>query len=192
MRPTSRSSTARLTLAVCGIALALSLGACAKVRDQLGLTKTSPDEFSVLTRAPLSLPPDYQLRPPEPGVARPQEVSVQDRVKAVLYNSSPQGAGSDPTATVGESALLSLAGTGANQSNIRAIINRDNSIYAEEDGSFVESLIFWRDPLSGDIIVDAAAEDQRLQEAEATGESASAGETAIIERREQGILEGLF
>ena len=192
MSPTSRRGNSRLTLAVCGVSLALALGACENVKDQLGLNKSSPDEFSVLTRAPLTLPPDYRLRPPEPGVVRPQKVSVQEQVKAALYNASPEGAGSGPAATVGESALLNLAGSSAQQSDIRAVINRDNAIFAEEDGNFIDSLIFWRDPQAAGTIVDPTKEDQRLQEAIAAGEAPNAGETAVIERREEGLLEGLF
>lgn len=191
MRPTCRIGS-RLTRAACGVSLVLLLGACENVKDQLGLNKSSPDEFSVLTRAPLSLPPNYNLRPPEPGAERPQQTSVQDQVKAALYNASPSNAASGAPATLGESALLARAGLSENQSNIRSIINEDNAIYAEEGDSFVNSLIFWRDPREPGAIVDAAREDQRLQEAEATGDAPNAGETAVIERREQGILEGLF
>ncbi len=178
--------------AACGISLVLLLGACENVKEQLGLTKSSPDEFSVLTSAPLTLPPDYRLRPPQPGAERPQQVSVQEQVKAALYNASPSPAGSGATATPGESALLERAGSGAQNSDIRTIINRDNAIFAEEGDSFVNSLIFWRDTPQPGLIVDANREDQRLQEAEATGEAPSAGETAVIERREKGLLEGLF
>ena len=192
MRPTFRRGNSRLTLAVYGVSLAFVLGACENVKDQLGLNKNSPDEFSVLTRAPLTLPPDYKLRPPDPGAVRPQEVSVQEQVKAALYNASPEGTGDVPTATVGESALLNLAGSSAQQSDIRAVINRDNAIFAEEEGNFIDALIFWRDPQVSGTIVDPSKEDQRLQEAEATGEAPNAGETAVIERRKQGIFEGLF
>ncbi|MCH7539647.1 MAG: DUF3035 domain-containing protein [Proteobacteria bacterium] len=193
MHPTFRRGNSRLTLAVCGISLALFLGACERIKDQLGLSKTSPDEFSVVTRAPLTLPPDYRLRPPEPGAQRPQEISVQEQVKAALFNASTgQGSSIGPVATVGESALLARAGSSDQNSGIRAIINQDNAIFAEEGGSFVDALIFWRDPLQPDTVIDAAREDQRLQEAEATGEAPNLGETVIIERRERGILEGLF
>ena len=189
MRPIC--SRARLTRAACGVSLALLLGACESVKEQLGLNKSSPDEFSVLTRAPLSLPPDYKLRPPEPGAERPQETSVQEQAKAALYNNtSTEGAGA--TTTAGESALLARAGSSKEQSDIRMVINQDNAIYDDESGGFVNSLIFWRDPQAPETIVDPAREDQRLQEAEATGEAPSAGETAVIERRDQGILEGLF
>ncbi len=182
----------RLTRAVCVVSFALSLGACENVREKLGLNKRSPDEFSVLTSAPLSLPPNYNLRPPEPGVQRPQEISVQEQVKAALFNASPSPEGTGVVTTAGESALLARAGSSGQPSDIRTIINQDNAIFDEEASGFVDSLIFWRDPRETAAIVDAAKEDQRLQEAEAIGDAPSAGETAVIERRDQGILEGLF
>ena len=192
MRPTCMRRFSRLTRAVCVVSFALSLGACENVRENLGLNKRSPDEFSVLTSAPLILPPNYNLRPPEPGVQRPQEISVQEQVKAALFSASPSPESTGTATTAGESALLARAGSSGQQSDIRTIINRDNAIFAEEANGFVDSLIFWRDPRETAAIVDAAKEDQRLQEAEAIGDAPSAGETAVIERREQGILEGLF
>ena len=190
MRPTFRQGLSRLTRAACVASLVLAVGACENVKDQLGLNKNSPDEFTVLTNAPLSLPPDYKLRPPEPGAERPQEISVQDQVKAALFNASPDHAGGP--ASAGENALLARAGSSEEDAGIRAIINQDNAIYAEDSDSFVDSMIFWRDDQQPGTIIDPAKEDQRLQEAEATGEDTSAGETAIIQRRDQGILEGLF
>ena len=193
MRLSFRRGLPRSTLTVCGISLALLLGACESVKEQLGLNKTSPDEFAVVTSAPLSLPPDYKLRPPDPGAPRPQGISVQERVKAALFDTTPSpGAGNGGAATVGESALLARAGTTERDAGIRVVINRDNAIFAEESGGFIDALIFWRDPSLSNTIIDAAGEDQRLQEAEATGVSPSAGDTVILKRREKGILEGLF
>ena len=45
----------------------LMVGACGDTRKVLGYDKVTPDEFKVVSRAPLSLPPDYGLRPPQPG-----------------------------------------------------------------------------------------------------------------------------
>ena len=54
--------------------------------DQLtrtfGLARDSPDEHTVTTLAPLSIPPDYNLRPPSPGAPHPQEQSEQDAQSA--------------------------------------------------------------------------------------------------------------
>ena len=44
--------------------LLTGLSGCTDVKEVLGYTKQSPDEFQVYARAPLSLPPDYNLRPP--------------------------------------------------------------------------------------------------------------------------------
>ena len=62
------------------VLLASLLGVAACSGDELtrtfGLTRDAPDEFQVTTRAPLSMPPDFTLRPPRPGAARPQELSA--------------------------------------------------------------------------------------------------------------------
>ena len=100
MRLSFRRGLLRPTLTVCGISLALLLGACESVKEQLSLNKTSPDEFAVVTSAPLSLPPDYKLRPPDPGAPRPQGISVQERVKAALFDTTPSpGAGNGGAAS---------------------------------------------------------------------------------------------
>ncbi|MFQ5958641.1 MAG: DUF3035 domain-containing protein [Alphaproteobacteria bacterium] len=172
-------------------ALALALAACSNIRDQLGLGKNPPDEFKVVTRAPLSLPPDFSLRPPAPGTKRPQEATAQERVKLALYGaSSPEVDGDSRSA--GEQALLAHAGTGNARPDIRRLINEENALYAEEDRSFVDALIFWQDKAPAGTIVDPAKEAQRLQEASALGKRPTEGETAIIKRREKSILEGIF
>ena len=41
-----------------------ALSACSSVtKERLGLSKSAPDEFMVAPRAPLSLPPEYDLLP---------------------------------------------------------------------------------------------------------------------------------
>ncbi len=167
-----------------------SLAACENMKNQLGLGKQSPDEFSVVTRAPLTLPPNFSLRPPAPGERRPQESTVQERARLAIYGGgaeAPAGGGS-----AGEQALLIRAGAGESDPGIRRIINEENSIYAEGNESFVDGLIFWQEPAPLGTVVDPAKESQRLQEADALGEPATGGETAVIERRDRGILEGVF
>src|SRR5690554_5294054 len=50
-------------------------------------------EFTVVKRAPLSLPPEYALRPPEPGAPRPQEPSptAQARQQVLGTGGGPGG-----------------------------------------------------------------------------------------------------
>jgi hypothetical protein len=62
-------------------------------RKALGMGKNPPDEFQVVGRAPLSMPPDYKLRPPVPGAARPQEVSPNANAKAIVLGGTAQPQG---------------------------------------------------------------------------------------------------
>ncbi len=61
----------KLFTIVAGASLAATLSACA----HNGLNRARPDEFAVARQAPLVIPPDYSLSPPQPGAPRPQDVS---------------------------------------------------------------------------------------------------------------------
>ena len=56
--------TIRLTThGIAALALVLVLSSCEGLKKQIGLAKSAPDEFTVVTKAPLILPPDFTLRP---------------------------------------------------------------------------------------------------------------------------------
>jgi hypothetical protein len=90
----------RLLLAVACIAVATTVGGCSNWKQTLGIEPTSPDEFAVESRAPLTLPPDYNLRPPEPGAARPQETSMANKAQTAVDNAGPGQPGSQESGTL--------------------------------------------------------------------------------------------
>lgn len=178
--------------------LILALSACSGFRKQMGLTKQSPDEFKVVARAPLTLPPDFSLRPPEPGIPRPQEGTTSQQAKnAVFRNQQPQATavdqnfGSDDR-SLGEVSLLKAAGAGQSDPNIRRVIDAETNRINTESGDFLEALVFWRDPLEPGEVVDADEESKRLRENAALGKPVTDGETPTIERKREALLEGLF
>ena len=63
------------------------LTGCGEVRSMLGQNKQSPDEFAVLSQAPLSIPPNFTLRAPEPGANRPQKTSKKNDIKRIVLKS---------------------------------------------------------------------------------------------------------
>src|ERR1700680_4050254 len=67
------------------IVVGLSLIGCQSVREATGAAKTPPDEFTVLTKSPLVLPPDYNLRPPQPGIASRNDPEAEDQARAPLF-----------------------------------------------------------------------------------------------------------
>jgi hypothetical protein len=68
---------------------ALLLQGCTDLKRSIGLEKTSPDEFAVESRAPLTMPPDFELRPPQPGASRPQEKSSGQQARQVIETAGP-------------------------------------------------------------------------------------------------------
>ena len=102
-----RSETV-LRLAIVGTAL-LALSACDTLRREAGMTKQSPDEFAVVTKAPLIIPPDFNLHPPAPGAPPLNQQGPTDSAQTALFNSSdPQtvAAGMGGNLTLGERMLL--------------------------------------------------------------------------------------
>ena len=67
----------------------LLLPGCSDLKRSIGLERTSPDEFAVESRAPLTMPPDFELRPPQPGAARPQEMSSGQQARQVIEQAGP-------------------------------------------------------------------------------------------------------
>ena len=184
-----------LALGLGALALATTLSACeGGIGDALGLGKSAPDEFAVVRNAPLTLPPDFTLRPPRPGEARPNEESVREQARGALFNEAGALAIDDSTAaaTQGEAAFVERAGAADVDPNIRHIVDREFSGYASEDESFIDSLLFWQEEQPPGEVVDAAAEAERLRENAEAGKPVTAGETPTIKRREKALLEGVF
>ncbi len=174
-------------LAVAGIA---GLAGCGGVGKSLGFGKQSPDEFAVVRNAPLTLPPEYTLRPPRPGAPRPQEESLRVQAESSIF-------GEDSVATTrpeseGEYAFLREADALETNPEIRRLINEEFTIFAQEDEGFFESLLFWRADEKQGEVVDATGEAQRLNENAAMGLPPDSGETPVIERRDKAFLEGVF
>ena len=119
-----------LTMALC-LALVLMLSGCGGIRRAIGMDNVGPDEFAVESRAPLTIPPDFDLRPPQPGAPRPQEATSAERARKVIDTAGPGepgkqatavlkapaggafGSGPDPSQQVGDQSLAAkLLGSG--------------------------------------------------------------------------------
>jgi hypothetical protein len=175
---------------------ALVLGGCSMFDNLGGGKKVSPDEFKIVSHSPLTMPPNAELRPPRPGEPRPQETSTADQAREAL---SPALAARNvaPDAKVARSgdaserALVAKAGAGGIDPNIRSQVNRDTRTIDDSNKGWIDSLIFWRDTPPPGVIVDPAKEQQRLRDAQATGQPSTAPTPRIV-RRQRGLLEGIF
>ncbi len=174
--------------------LLLSAGLCAgiallagcsgeSIERDFGLSRTAPDEFTVTTRAPLSIPPDSGLVTPTPGVDRVQDQSSQTQALETL---APNVAlsGTNGRTSPGQQALVAGAATASAQAPTGGALDHPSQ-------GFVNELMFWQGGSSG-AIVDAGAERQRLQENAALGRSPTVGATPTIKVSKPGFLGSLF
>jgi hypothetical protein len=79
----------RVSLIVVCLAGASLLSGCSDIKQMVGLDQSMPDEFAVESRAPLTIPPDFNLRPPEPGAPRPQEKSTEQQAEQIMEQAGP-------------------------------------------------------------------------------------------------------
>ncbi len=153
-----------------------------------GITRDTPDEFTVTTRAPLSMPPDLDLKPPTPGAPRPQEQSSPAAAEAAL---APETAlRTDAGQSAGKSTLVADAGRAAPR-DIRTKVAQDAAADAPSN-SLTDQLLFWRKPAAPGVVVDPAREAARIRENAALGQNVQSGDTPIIQPSHKGVLDGIF
>lgn len=183
-------STYPILRAVSFASLVCLAGCGSDLSRTFGFTRDAPDEFTVTTRAPLSMPPTYDLRPPRPGAVRPQELSELQQAQAALSPESALNAPASGAASPGQSALLAASGQQAPR-DIRNKVDAEAQLDAP-GRSFTDRLMFWRTPEPAGTAVDPVRESARLRQNAALGQPETTGDTPIIQQRKSNLLDRLF
>jgi hypothetical protein len=174
------------------LGLLLALTGCSGLADTLGLGRNAPDEFAVVDRPPLAVPPDFELRPPKPGAPRPQEVSQTDRASQALFGPGAKVANTasagGPTYSDAEKALLETSSAAKADPAIRETIDRESAQRAVGSTHLVDQLLWWKETPPSGTVVDAKAEAERVKEAKEKGEPLNKGKTPVIEKDKGGWL----
>ena len=121
------------------IAVSASLSACASTSKRLGLTTTGPNEFNILTKAPLVVPPEYSLLPPRIGESSAENNYSQASARKALIGDVDA---TEPTR--GEIVLMTKAGVGRSDQEVRLVIDGQNSVEHKSTG-FSNRVLFWKD-----------------------------------------------
>lgn len=162
------------------LAAATAASGCAGVSRAIGASRSSPDEFRVMTHAPLTLPPDYNLRPPRPGEARPGESDPSTEARAALFGDNVGQA-----ATQGERAFISAAGASTADDNIREQIDYEAQGVVRRNEGFVNRLLsFGGSSGPAAAPLNPEQEQQRLDDEESIRRATGGGQVTI--RRDRG------
>ncbi len=182
----------KISTFLCVVGAVALLSGCESARKAFSGEKTAPDEFAVYSRPPLSLPPEYKLRPPKPGEEfKRGDSSVAMAKQAIIGQAVSRRPPPKVEGSPGVLALLRETGGLTATSDIRATINEEASILRSKDQAFVDKLIFWVDKKpEGGTIVDAGKERKRIQRNQALGKPITEGETPEIKvkRKRKGLL----
>jgi hypothetical protein len=182
-----RAATAVALIAVVGV----GLSGCGSTRRALGMSKVTPDEFRVVSKAPLVVPPDYALRPPAPGEPRPQELQPESAARTAILGQREGEARTD-----GEKMLVTKAGAEQADPLIRYVVDDEFGDIAHKDKSFADRVMFWRkeaaapsseaaQAAAADNVpapVDAAAEAERVK-------GVTGGAPVVIQREQRSRIK---
>ena len=175
--------------AAAALVASTALVGCASTKQALGITKVVPDEFRVVSMAPLVVPPDYALRPPAPGEPRPQELQPESAARVALMGQRAAGDRSE-----GEKLLASKAGADNADPLIRYVIDDEFGSIAHKDTGFANWVMFWRrgkPPVQPAVMTAAAAGGDTPTPIDPTIEAAriqklTGGRTIVIARQAPG------
>ena len=164
---------------------AFSLAGCESTKKQFDFSKKAPDEFAVVKRAPLEMPPDYTIKAPKPGAPRPQELSATEMAReAVLGEDAQRAIAQENGVSQGEAVLLQKSGATAASPAIRAQVDKETAEIIEEETPGIDTLkkMVGQNPAEpATELVDPAAEVNRIKQNKAQGKPISSGKTPKIE-----------
>ena len=138
----------------------LLLNSCGGVKEKIGIIKKAPDEFQVYESKPLSVPPNFELRPPAEG-----EILANENDESIIFSDENN---IDKNLTLSDEMLLISLGEKEIEKNIRKIINDENSIQ-EVDKSLLDKIINFEPIFEGkknkeSEIINAVEEKKRIED----------------------------
>ncbi|MCE0744513.1 DUF3035 domain-containing protein [Acetobacter sicerae] len=163
-----------------GLGLSALLTGCAgsDVTRAFGLQRNVPDEYTVTTRAPLSMPPSTELVKPGSGIDHTRDES--QRMEA-LETLSPDVAlhGTSGPDSSGQTMLINEADDAAEQA--------DQGELGKAGEGYVDALLFWKGGGAGSV-VDGDAENRRLKANAALGNPPTKGATPTKKAKKSKVL----
>ncbi len=186
-----------------------SLSACdGGVKETLGLKQEAPDEFSVISRPPLSVPKEFSLRPPATaGEAANFGASAEEKARQVINGTAAEQLNipsdspfldsstatpqvfSSPLESKGEANLLQNAGANKANPQIREVLQKETPrIDTDEKPSLIEKL----NPKKPEPVVDAKAEAERLKDNKAKNKPSTEGKTPETAPAGSSVWDRLF
>ena len=188
------------TLAAC--ALLASGCTSSTVKDTLGLTRAAPDEYRVVSRPPLSVPPQFNLRPPSATEDTPGQVAASQQAKSLMLGNATNDSSGAPVtnkaakpsraADAADSQFLQNAGANKANPHVREELVEERYSKMEEKETAPWWDVFDWTTDKKDPTVDATKEAERIKANEDQGKPVTEGQTPDVKNRDTGLLGKIF
>ncbi len=166
----------------------ISISGCSKVHKELGFGRNSPDEFTVVKRAPLSLPPEYDLLPPDPDrqtKATSNGRDLTEQAQSIVFGEDNTDLTESSFSS--EATLLNNIGVTDANPDIRKTIDRETGyVVLDEEKNISEKILFWKDNNEPSII-NATEEQERIQKNIDEDLPINTGDVPTIEKKKSTI-----
>lgn len=113
------------------LVVGLALSGCASGGSGL-FGRNAPDEYAVVRQAPLVVPPDFALVPPQPGAPVSVDGAQQDALEALFGGDAPR--------SETEKSIISRAGDGRSDPAIRSTVG-DPETFTVAKGPLTQTII---------------------------------------------------
>lgn len=169
----------KISLLGCLMGVMMMGAGCTEVKKTLGLERDPPDEFSVVPRAEISLPPDFNLMPPQASSVprgdvlggpdkRSQEMTPQLKAKNALFGGNPkEQIKTKAPLSKGEkgfmNALVPYQKAGDQEArDIRRVLDEETGVNTTTDKTWVQKLLSWQKTDRNKEAIDPRAEHQKI------------------------------
>jgi thioredoxin-like negative regulator of GroEL len=168
------------------------------------MRRSAPNEFKVVSNPPLSIPPEFSIRPPAPENTYKEVVnSKTNEAKKVLF----EKASADYTVenkTDGEETFSSMFNAHGANPEIKSLLHKEflEAAKQEEEKSLIEKNLLSKIPYfskdkkeEASSIVDAKLEQDRIVETKRLGEKVTGEDTPSVEstkKESSGIFNKIF
>jgi hypothetical protein len=150
--------------AACLLFAAAALAGCQSLKESAGLTKKSPDEFAVTTKAPLVIPPGFNLMPPSPGAAPTNALDSESSAQVAMFgaaDTSAVAANIQGNYSPAERMLLATAGVNRANPGIRQQLQSDEGRMQGAEPGFTARLLGAKAQANNGQVINADAELER-------------------------------
>ena len=173
--------------------LSFMLVACSgkdkNVAKIIGLEQSKPDEFSISKNVPLTMPPNFSLRPVGEGQIEQRDSRAIRNAKQLFIKELQQ----DSQLSSSDIAILSLSNAEKTIPNIRAIVDEESTALAKLDAKLIDKILFWKTPTPPGTVISASQEQKRINADQALGQPITGEGSYIITReKEQSSFDKLF